>query len=234
MNDDASALHTHPSLLVRVRDSGNDDAWRTFVDIYAPLVYRFVRRRGLQDADAADMAQEVMAEVARSIRAFEYQPERGRFRDWLFLITRRRLARFFDRRSRRAEEHCQTEVLEQAGNVAPDSDWAEALHNPPDPDWAEAFNNRILEAALSRIRPQFEDATWRAFERVWLGGRSAADTANELSMRIHSVYMAKSRVLKRLTEEVRDIVEDFTWLDDFRATGAAHKTDGTGILRPDP
>jgi RNA polymerase sigma factor (sigma-70 family) len=232
MSDDGSALHTHPSLLVRVRDPGNDEAWRTFVDIYAPLVYRFVRRRGLQDADAADLSQEVMGEVARSIRAFEYRPDRGRFRDWFFLITRRRLARFFGRRSRRSEEHYQTEELEEAVIPAPDADWAGALDNPPDPDWAEAFNNRILDAALVRIRPQFEDLTWLAFERVWLENRTAAETADELSMRIHSVYVAKSRVLKRLAEEVRDIVEDFTWLDDFKRTESVCRTEGTGNLAP--
>jgi RNA polymerase sigma factor (sigma-70 family) len=205
MRDADSALHTRPSLLVRMRDSGDDVAWRTFVDIYAPLVHRFARRRGLQDADADDLAQDVMAEVARSIRAFEYQPERGRFRDWLLLITRRRLVRCFDRRAR-AEKPCQEAVLDHADDPT------------PDPDWVEAFNNRILETALNRIRPHFEPWTWRAFERVWLENRSAAEVADELSIRVHSVYVAKSRVLKRLMEEVRDLVEDFTWLDALGAS----------------
>jgi RNA polymerase sigma-70 factor (ECF subfamily) len=205
MSDADSVSHTRPSLLVRVRDAGDDDAWRTFVDIYAPLVYRFCRRRGLQDADAADLAQEVMGEVARSIRDFEYRPERGRFRDWLLLITRRRLGRYFDRRAR-TENPGQEALQELADEQA------------PDPEWVEAFNSRVLEAALARIRPQFEPSTWRAFERVWLENRSAAEAAEELSIRIHAVYVAKSRVLKRLVEEVRDLVEDFSWLDAIGAS----------------
>ena len=111
-------------------------------------------------------------------------------------LTRRRLARFYDRRARRAEQPGPAAVLEQAEN------------NDPDPEWAEEFNNRVLEAALNRIRPQFEQSTWTAFERVWIENRPAAEAADELSIRIHSVYMAKSRVLKRLMEEVRDIAEE--------------------------
>src|SRR3954470_19529751 len=86
-----SAFHTRPSLLVRIKDARDDDAWTTFVQTYAPLVYCYCRRRGLLGQDAADVVQEVMAQVARSARDFEYQPERGRFRDWLGTITCRKL-----------------------------------------------------------------------------------------------------------------------------------------------
>jgi hypothetical protein len=79
---------TQPSLLLRIRDAFDAESWRTFVSIYAPLIYRSCRRRGLQDADAADVGQEVLAQVARSIREFEYQPGRGRFRDWLGSVVR--------------------------------------------------------------------------------------------------------------------------------------------------
>jgi len=206
MTDDRSAMHTRPSLLVRVRDVGDAGAWTTFVDIYAPLVYGFGRRRGLQDADAADLTQDVLGEVVRSIRDFEYQPARGRFRDWLLLIARRRLFRFFERRGRRGEQHGQAEGLEQAE------------YQTPDADWNDAFSSRVLEVALRRIQPDFEPMTWRAFERVWLENRSAPETAAELSIKIQLVYKAKSRVLKRLTEEVEEINEDFSWLDAIEAS----------------
>jgi RNA polymerase sigma-70 factor (ECF subfamily) len=201
MADDRSAQHTRPSLLVRVRDAADAEAWTTFVDLYAPLIYRFARRRGLQDADAADLTQEVMGEVARSIRAFEYQPQRGRFRDWLLLITRRRLGRFFQRRTRRAEEVGPAEILVQA------------VDETPDPEWNDAFHARVLQVALQRIQPHFEPTTWRAFEQVWVENRAPAEAAAELSVRVQLVYKAKSRVPKRLEEEVHDLVEDFSWLD---------------------
>ena len=85
---------TQPSLLLRIRDASDEESWQTFVSIYAPLIYRSCRRRGLQDADAADVGQDVLAQVARSIRDFEYQPGRGRFRDWLGTIVRHKVCRF--------------------------------------------------------------------------------------------------------------------------------------------
>ena len=205
MGADISALQTRPSLLVRIRDGCDTDAWQTFVTIYAPIVYGYARRRGLQDADAADLTQDVLGEVARAIRSFEYQPEKGRFRHWLLTITRRLLMRFNERRARRAERDCEDQELETL-----EDDGA-------DVDWDGAFNARVLRVALQRIQPFFEPPTWRAFERVWLENQSAAQAADELSLRIEQVYIAKSRVLKRLSAEVQEIVEYFSWLDALEA-----------------
>ncbi len=201
-----STMETKPSLLVRVRDPLDAEAWRTFVSLYAPLVYRFGRRRSLQDADAADLTQEVMGEVSRAIRSFEYHPERGRFRDWLLIITRRRLIRFHEQRARKLEL--------VPGSVLPEP----AAEETTDPDWSDAFHARVLRVALHRIRPHFEASSWRAFERVWLEHRPAAEAADELSLSIEAVYMAKSRILRRLEEEVQDIAEDFSWLDAFETS----------------
>ena len=189
-----SALHTHPSLLLRIRDAQDAASWRTFVDTYAPLVYPFGRQRGLQDADA-DLAQEVMVEAARCLRTFAYQPERGRFRDWLGTLTRRKLSRFFARQ-RRPETEAVEEIAVEPGS------------SPPDPEWVDEFNARVLRVALDRIRPHFEAPTWRAFERVWLDNQPAAVVAGELATPLETIYLAKSRVLKRLREEVQMLADD--------------------------
>src|SRR5262245_44373845 len=102
MDDTPSWLHTRASLLVRLRDPRDGDAWRLFADTYVPLVYGHLRRHGLQEADAADVAQEVLTQVARSIGGFDYQPERGRFRGWLGAVVRSKLARFFKQQGRAA------------------------------------------------------------------------------------------------------------------------------------
>ncbi len=203
MSGDNSSTQTRPSLLLRIRDAHDAEAWQTFVMIYAPLVYRYALRHGAQDADAADLTQDVMVEVARAIRSFEYRPERGRFRHWLFTVTRHLLVRFNQRIARRPEQACDIEVLEALKD------------DRADVDWDDAFNARVLRVALQRIQPSFEPFTWRAFECVWVEHRSAAE---ELSLRIEQVYIAKSRVLKRLSEEVHEIVEEFTWLDSFEST----------------
>src|SRR5687767_1903259 len=84
---------TRPSLLVRIRDARDHAAWGEFVEVYAPLVHAYARSRGLQDADAADVAQEVLQAVATHAGRFDYQPDRGTFRGWLFQVTLNKLRR---------------------------------------------------------------------------------------------------------------------------------------------
>ena len=84
---------TRASLLVRVRDATDGPAWVQFVQVYSPLIYGYARKRGLQDADAADVTQDVLAVVARSVRRLDYDPAKGSFRGWLFTVVRHQLAR---------------------------------------------------------------------------------------------------------------------------------------------
>jgi RNA polymerase sigma-70 factor (ECF subfamily) len=196
---DPASQSTRPSLLVRLRDAQDAESWQTFVDVYAPLIYRFCRQRGLQDADAADVGQEVLAQVAHSIRTFDYQPERGRFRDWLGIVTRGKLARWREKRDRVADPVGGGDSRDLLGGAAaPEADM----------DWNAEFNAYLLQVALGRIRPHFEPATWRAFERVWLDNRPAAEAARELDVPIAAIYVAKSRVLKQLREEILLLAED--------------------------
>ncbi len=196
---DPVSRQTPPSLLVRIRDPRDAASWQAFVDLYAPLVYRYCRRRGLQDADAADVGQEVLLQVAQSIRTFEYRPERGRFRDWLGAVARSKVERWRRQRDRQA----------QGAGGADSEDALSAVAAPEaDTEWTAAFNAHVLQAALERCRPHFEPTTWRAFEREWVDQRPAPEVARELGVSVAAVYVAKSRVLKRLREEVRLIAED--------------------------
>ena len=95
----ADALLTRASLLVRLRDPKDRAAWQQFVELYGRLVYGFVRQRGLQDADAADLTQEVFLAVAQAAGRWQYDPRQGSFRGWLYGITRHKLARFPEKSS---------------------------------------------------------------------------------------------------------------------------------------
>ena len=77
---------TRPSLLVRIRDMRDTQAWSQFVEIYTPLIYGFARKHGLQDADASDLTQDVLRVVAKTIRGLDYDQQRGSFRGWLFTV----------------------------------------------------------------------------------------------------------------------------------------------------
>jgi RNA polymerase sigma factor (sigma-70 family) len=190
---DATPL-TRPSLLVRIRDARDAESWQAFVELYTPLVYRYARRRGLQDADAADVAQEVMTEVARSMPRFEYEPERGRFRDWLGCIARRQVGRFFAGQDRTG--------------VGGGQDLDQLAASPADAEWIDEYNAGLLEVVLERAKPHFEPATWQAFTRVWIEGKGSAEVAAELGLPIDTVYVAKCRVLKRLAEDLHALSDD--------------------------
>lgn len=192
----AEADATRPSLLLRIRDPQDADSWSNFVDLYSPLLLRYARKRGLQEADAADVTQDVLVQLAKSIRSFEYRPERGRFRDWLGTVVRHRVLRFFKREANQARRA--------------DGEWLDDLPaTQQDSDWSDAFNAHILNAALEHVQPHFEETTWEAFRLAWLEQQPATTVAEKLDVPVAGVYLAKSRVLKRLREEVMLIAEDW-------------------------
>lgn len=190
--------HTRPSLLVRLKDTGDHEAWRQLVELYAPLVYRFLRRRGLQDADAADLTQEVLRAVASAIERFDYDPRRGTFRGWLYTVARHKLHTFLKRRQR---QRCHTEEIE-----------AERLLEEPAPDeesalWEQEYRQRLFDWAAEQVRCHFQVATWQAFWRTAVEGQSPQQAAAALGLSVGAVYIARSRVLARLKEEVQLLEE---------------------------
>ena len=191
------ASSTSASLLLALRDPRDGPSWQTFVNVYGRLIYQHARRQGLQDADAADVTQEVLLEVARCIRSFEYDPAKGRFRNWLGLLTQRRVYR-------RTSVQARRDVA--AGGDAPQPEMPD--DNAVDASWIEDWNDWLLRTALERVQPHFEENTWRAFEESWVKNRPAAEVAGALGVGIDNVYLARSRVLKKLEAEIRYLAED--------------------------
>ena len=193
-------FETRPTLIMRIRDLCDRDAWGQFVDIYGPLLYQFGRRNNLQDADSVDLMQDVLGEVARSIGRFNYDPRIGRFRNWLLLIAKRRVIGLYRKKSRRQSGSGDTGILNLLKNVpAEESD-----------QWEADYRRRVLVWAMQQIRHKFHDATWSAFERTAIGGESPADVAKSLGIDVGAVYVARSRVIKKLRAKVARVDDSFS------------------------
>ena len=190
---------TRPSLLLRIRDAQDGAAWDQFVEIYTPLIFAFCRKRDLQEADAADVCQEVMRTVARSAERFQYDPQRGKFRNWLFTVVRSKLNNFFAGRQRQPDPASATS-LQQLADVQPT-----ALDQS---DWDAEYHRQIFHWAAERIRGEFQEKSWRAFWQTTVEQRDGKEVAESTGLSIGAVYVAKSRVLSRLKQEIQMVEEE--------------------------
>jgi len=185
---------TRASLLVQLRDATNHEAWHEFVRLYSPIVYGFARKRGLQDADAADLMQDVMRSVSKAIQRLDYDRRQGMFRGWLFTITRNKIFNHLSAKRIRPQ-------------ASGDENTNRLLESQPDgndgsDDWEMEYQRRLAAIAMDRIRGEFQENTWQAFRLTAIEGVAAAEAAKKVGMSPGAIYVAKSRVLARLKEEV--------------------------------
>jgi RNA polymerase sigma factor (sigma-70 family) len=192
---------TRASLLVRLRDPQDHDAWQQFFQVYSSVVYGFARKRGLQDADAADLMQDVLRRVALAAGKLDYDPRKGTFRSWLFTVTRNRLYDFLERRRKQNVAVGGSDVQERLDQQASPA-------NPGEADWDQEYQQGIVRWAMERVSGEFQDGTWQAFRLTAVEGKSPKEVAEQLGMSPGAVYVAKSRVLARLKTEVQE------WHDD--------------------
>jgi RNA polymerase sigma-70 factor (ECF subfamily) len=186
---------TRASLLIRLRDNSDSDAWNSFIIDYGPMIYRFVRSRGLQDADASDIVQDVMRSVGLAISRLDYQKEKGGFRAWLFAITRNRLSTFFDKRKR--------QVPTTRESVTSESATQEDFRNGElDRLWELEYQRQLVDKAIATIKPAIDIKTWSAFELTAMKDVAAELAAKQLGMTKGAVYVARSRVTAKLRIEI--------------------------------
>lgn len=192
-----SDTQTSYTLLTRVRDVNDQQAWNEFVECYAPKIFVWCRRFHLQESDASDVTQEVLVKLVGAMQSFVYDPARGSFRGWLKTITTnavRDLGRTWQRN----------------GRAVGDANFSQLLESLEDPEAVRvledviegAHQQQILQEAATQVALRVQPHTWKAYQLTAVEQRPAAQVARELQMRISEVYVAKSRVMKMLRETV--------------------------------
>ena len=186
---------TRNSLIMRLPNQGDQDAWGQFVAIYDPLVYRLARMKGFQDADARELVQEVLLAVSKAVHRWEPDKNRGRFRDWLFRIARNLMINFMTRKRHQSI-------------ASGDANFEALLDQQIDPASEQSalfdmeYGRQMFLWASDRVREQVTPSTWQAFWKTTVEGQSIPATAAELGMSTGAVHIARCRVLGRLRLQV--------------------------------
>lgn len=189
---------TSTSLILRAQ-SLDADAWERMARLYTPLVFYWTQVAKLQDADAADVVQDVFEALAKNLSNFDHGPDRPPFRGWLYGITRNKIRMHFRGKEKNAHAAGGTD----AHKIYMELPEVEEVDGD---DSSIASQNSLARRALELIQTDFHETTWQAFWRVAIDERPAAEVAEELGLSVGGVYTAKSRVLKRLRTELDGLV----------------------------
>jgi RNA polymerase sigma-70 factor (ECF subfamily) len=194
-----NGVHTRASLLLRLQDLEDHEAWTVFVERYTPVIFAWCRRFHLQESDASDITQDVLVKLMRSMQTFQYSPAQGRFRGWLKTVTANAI-----RDSKRS-------WAERTKGRGGDDSFQQFLSALQAPDAIESLakdieiqhQRELLEQATDLIRARVKANTWNAWEQTSVQGKSAAEAARDLDVAIGEIYVSRSRVSKMLAAEVK-------------------------------
>lgn len=199
---------TSRSLLARLRDN-EGDAWERLVTLYTPLVYYWSRKSGLPDQEVADVVQDVFRAVSLHIADFRKNRPDDTFRGWLRVITRSKAVDHFRRQAHEPQAAGGTVAQKLLAEVpqAGFHDEHDVVTDDENDAGEQSAQHALFQQALTLIRDDFHEQTWQAFWRVVVDGQAPKDVAEELSMRVGTVRVAKCRVLQRLRRELGDLLE---------------------------
>lgn len=181
---------TSPSLLDQLRQPDQHEAWSKFTNLYTPLLYYWARSQNLAEPDAADLVQEVFVVLVTKLPEFRYDRDRS-FRSWLRTLT--------INKHRELKRRKRPELLDPA-------------HEPAVEDSRSAFEEKEYRTQLVRqmlhiLKPQFPPSTWRLFQEFVIDGRDAKKIAVERKVTLGTIYAAKSKVLRRLRQELAELLD---------------------------
>lgn len=190
---------TRHSLIVRLKDSRNDLAWTEFVCVYEPFLTRLVRKQGTPERHVADVSQQLLIAIAKSVDGWKPDGKTASFRRWLGCVARNVVIKFM------VSERKQ--ITGQGG-----SDFLKALTETVDPsidtELQRQYEQELILWAAERVRSEFRESSWQAFWETEIIGRSIADVAKEFGVSSGSVYMSRSRIFARIRAVIEEVLNE--------------------------
>lgn len=192
---------TRASLLIRVRDPADQVAWHEFVEIYRPVILRLAKQKGMQEADAEDIAQQVLTSVAKAVEQRQHDPKRAKFRTWLNRVAQNAILNALTRGKpdRGSGDSALQAILNQhESNNGPDSDLLRLEHR-----------REVFRWAARQVRKEFQQDTWDAFWLTAIEGQNVEDVAFKLKKNHGAIYAARSRIMRRIKEQVTEYEQEY-------------------------
>ena len=190
-------MDTNKSLLDAVRDNPESEAWFRMVSIYDPLIAGWLRRIGISESEVPDITQEVLCAVVEQIPKFQHNGQTGAFRNWLKRITYFRCQRFWEKRTSKVKDNVLTSLAELED---PKSELSR--------QWDLEHDQYVLERILQLIEPDFSNTAMQSFRRTSINGEKPVDVAADLNISTAQVYKYRFRIMKRLTQEAKGLVDE--------------------------
>jgi RNA polymerase sigma-70 factor (ECF subfamily) len=185
-------------LLFRLRDSQDREAWLEFAALYEPVVFRLLRRHGLQDADAREVLQELLIAVHRNIDRWDPAKERGSFRGWLRRVARNLTINWLQQRDRRVTAHGGSDLQALLERLPANAD-AESV------EFDHELRRAQFRQLAEQVRSQVQPATWEAFWETAVVGSPAPQVAEKLGLSVGAVRVARCRILHRLRTALAEL-----------------------------
>lgn len=189
---------TRHSLIAHLKGDDNERAWVEFVTLYEPFLQHLARRLGVPERHVADVVQQVLLAIAKSVDGWSDDGETASFRRWLAAVARNVVIKFMRKERRQAGGRGGTELVELL----------EQFPAEPDRQDVERYEHELIVWAAEQVRHEFIDTSWAAFWATVIDGQSVADVSKELGISRGSIYMSRSRIVARIRKKVNEVLDE--------------------------
>ncbi|TWT52987.1 RNA polymerase sigma factor RpoE [Rubripirellula amarantea] len=189
---------TRPSLIVRLSESSDQSAWWAFLEIYEPFLIHLVKRQGIPASHVSDVTQQVLVAIAGSVSGWRDDGGEASFRRWVSRVARNVVIKFMSIQRRQTMGQGGTDALlllnQQIGNV--------------DPTLEHQYQHELIVWAADRVKDEFATTSWQAFWATMIDGREVAKVATDIGVSQGSIYMSRSRILRRIRETIAEVMHE--------------------------